>query len=206
MKLSYNHFNNYGYMVADVPSNLLNELNILIHEKELKKYNIDLAGNIKKEFSLPKAIPIFEDYLLHLSKIYDDKFNYMSSIAVCTNSVPFVLNNMWVNFQKKYEFNPIHKHVGVYSFVIWVKIPYSIEEEEEKSPGKDSNSNLAGCFQFQFSNILGEQSTSTLRVDKTWQGKLCFFPAQLHHCVYPFYSSDEERITVSGNISLNTRP
>ena len=32
------------------------------------------------------------------------------------------------------------------------------------------------------------------------------FPADLIHMVYPFYNSDEERVTISGNISLDTRP
>lgn len=204
MKISYNHFPNYGYIICDVPPDLLNELNILVNEKELKKFNMELAGNIKKEFYLPKAIPVFENYLLHLAKLYDDEYNYISSIKHCTNSVPFTLDTMWVNFQKKHEFNPVHNHKGVFSFVIWLQIPFSIEEEENSSPGKESNTNNSGCFQFQYSNSLGGLGVSTLKVDKNWQGKICFFPAGLSHAVYPFYSSDNDRITVSGNISLKT--
>ena len=36
--------------------------------------------------------------------------------------------------------------------------------------------------------------------------KMLLFPSSLHHMVYPFYNSDEERVTISGNISLDTRP
>ena len=37
-------------------------------------------------------------------------------------------------------------------------------------------------------------------VDKSWEGKGFFFSSDRIHTVYPFYSSNEERITVSGNI------
>ena len=33
---------------------------------------------------------------------------------------------------------------------------------------------------------------------------MLFFPARLKHQVYPFYDNDGERISVSGNISLDT--
>ena len=36
------------------------------------------------------------------------------------------------------------------------------------------------------------------------EGTLVFFPAKLRHAVYPFYNCDEDRISISGNIVLNT--
>ena len=37
------------------------------------------------------------------------------------------------------------------------------------------------------------------------EGKMLFFSSKYHHCVYPFYLSDEERISVSGNIGLKLK-
>jgi hypothetical protein len=34
------------------------------------------------------------------------------------------------------------------------------------------------------------------------EGRMLFFPACLQHMVYPFYGTEEERVTISGNISL----
>ena len=31
---------------------------------------------------------------------------------------------------------------------------------------------------------------------------MLFFPSNLHHQVYPFYGTEEERITISGNIDF----
>ena len=44
-----------------------------------------------------------------------------------------------------------------------------------------------------------------LPVDKTWEGMMLMFPSKLHHSVYPFYTSDEKRISVSGNISIKAK-
>lgn len=204
MEFSYNLFPNIGVIKTDVPSDLLLELNKIIHEKKLEEANAVLAGNIKKEFYIKKAIPIFEDYIKEVCLSYDEKTNYLKKIKTCTNPVPLVLDNMWVNFQEKHEFNPMHNHSGIFSFVIWVSVPFYMEEEIAISPGKKSNGNRAGCFEFQYCDALGRICDFALFVDKTWEGKMCLFPSSLKHCVYPFYSSNDYRVSVSGNVFLKT--
>ena len=39
-----------------------------------------------------------------------------------------------------------------------------------------------------------------LQVDKSYEGKIIIFPANLTHGVLPFYTSDDYRITISGNV------
>ena len=36
------------------------------------------------------------------------------------------------------------------------------------------------------------------------EGTMLLFPAQLNHQVYPFFDCNEDRISVSGNIALNS--
>jgi len=36
--------------------------------------------------------------------------------------------------------------------------------------------------------------------DKTMEGTVSMFPGTLTHCVYPFFTSDDERISIAGNI------
>ena len=44
-----------------------------------------------------------------------------------------------------------------------------------------------------------------LAVDKTFEGKMLMFDASQMHYVSPFYTSNDYRITVSGNILLDDR-
>jgi hypothetical protein len=112
------------------------------------------------------------------------------------------LKDVWVNFQKKTEFNPPHTHDGLFSFVIWINVPYYIKDEHDKSPGKYSIENLAGCFQFQYLDTLGSICMHSIPADKTYENTLIIFPSKMVHSVFPFYSSDDYRISISGNFDI----
>jgi len=115
------------------------------------------------------------------------------------------LNKAWVNFGRKTEFNPPHSHTGVMSFVIWLDIPYDINEEMELPHVVESFAPLAGHFMFQHVNTFGTISPEVLPVDKNMNDMIVVFPSGLIHQVFPFYTSDEYRISVSGNISIRSR-
>jgi hypothetical protein len=107
---------------------------------------------------------------------------------------------MWVNFQKKYEYNPLHNHNGMFSFVIWIKIPYNLEKEKENDIAKNSiYDGSIGNFSFIYKTETSIQM-EFIPMEKKMEGYCTIFPAHLHHMVYPFYTSDEERVSISGNI------
>jgi hypothetical protein len=156
--------------------------------------NAILAGNIAREYDLSAECKSHINNMLqpHLK-------SYVDTITKTPNSSQFSICKAWVNFQRKYEFNPVHDHTESWSFVIWMKIPYSMENEKNNNSVKYSNNPVAGAFSFLYTNCLGEISTHIIPADITYEGTLLVFPARLKHCVYPFYTSDEYRISVSGN-------
>jgi hypothetical protein len=203
-------FPNLGYLIEDVPLHILADIKKEIRKIESDKKNIPsaanlLSGNIEEEFTLTDCIKTLEPYILSLVKTYDEYFHYTPTVNALDINVPLTLNHLWVNFQKKTEFNPNHNHTGVMSFVIWLKIPYNLQKELENSPGRYSNGNMASAFQFVFSDVLGSHRTQDLYLDKSSEGKVLLFPNKMVHCVYPFYTSDEYRISISGNISLKVK-
>jgi len=110
----------------------------------------------------------------------------------------------WVNFQQKHEYNPPHSHTGIFSFVIWYQIPYYLKDEALYNAGLKRNTNGPlnnGNFQFLYP-IDDRIYPYNLDIDKTKEGYMAIFPSLLTHTVFPFYSSDEYRITISGNIYL----
>ena len=116
----------------------------------------------------------------------------------------FYLSGMWVNYQKQYEFNPLHDHTGVYSFVIWMKIPTKHSEQNKNLISLKSNAKVISLFQFHMIDILGNLLAYSYEMNPKIEGTMLFFPSQLNHSVNPFYNCDEDRISISGNISLNT--
>jgi len=204
-------FRNCGYIGSKFSESDLapikNEINNIQNNFELyesQKYNNSLVGNIKREYQLIESKKYIQELLMPLMNEYDNQFDYMKNFNITTHAVPFVLESCWVNFQKKYEFNPAHNHYGLLSFVIWTNIPYEMEEECKLSPGVESTSNLAGMFSFLYNDSIGGIKIHNIPVDKSMENNIILFPSNFYHMVYPFFSSDEYRISVSGNFKLKT--
>ena len=113
------------------------------------------------------------------------------------------LLGFWVNYQKKHEFNPIHSHDGTFSFVIWMQIPYDWENEKNLEIVKDSNTQYnVGNFVFVYCKDNSLHS-NPITMNPQMNGKMAIFPSHFNHMVYPFYTSDDYRISISGNIQIN---
>jgi hypothetical protein len=114
------------------------------------------------------------------------------------------IDRLWVNFQKKGDFQPVHNHSGLFSFVIWMDIPYHWEDEA-KLPFAKANNVMPPGGNFTFLYPDGESRSTyeyIIPLSPSMNGYCCFFPSDLCHQVYPFYTSDKERISISGNIIL----
>ena len=164
-----------------------------------------LAGHVHESNSLIDEDGwFFKNTLLQLIYMYAGEFNNVGDKLPTPNKHPYFLSRMWVNYQKQCEYNPLHDHTGVYSFVIWMKIPTKQEEQDKISFSSEANTKKNSTFQILYNNILGQPTTITYYMNPECEGTMFFFPSQLQHQVYPFYNCDEDRISISGNILLNT--
>ena len=116
-----------------------------------------------------------------------------------------ILKRFGLIFKEKYEYNPIHFHKGLYSWVFWYQIPYTLESELKSQPlspnFKDDCQH--GQFHFVSSRNRGGIDTTNIPCYNESEGTLLFFPSSLEHTVYPFFSSNDYRITIAGNIHLD---
>jgi len=168
-------------------------------------YKRQLAGNIEaSNLLMDRGEWFFINTIKPLINEYEEKINYMGREFPINQRFPYHMNTWWVNYQKKNEFNPLHNHGGIYSFVIWMKIPTSYFQQNKHRRSSGSNSPSVSTFQFVYTDILGKIRNYPYELDPKDEGKMLFFPAALKHEVYPFYDSDETRISVSGNVQLNS--
>ena len=209
MKTNKIIFPNIGVLQAELSSQelrpILLEINLIQKNFDTSiSYNEFLAGNLSKQYLLKDSMEHLNNILPKYFLEYEREFKYISNMIFFTKDMPLKINKAWVNFQKKHEFNPVHDHPGLLSFLIWIKIPYLIREEIEKSPGANSKIPVSGYFEFQYTDITGRICQYPIPADRTKENNLLIFPSSLNHCVYPFYSSDEYRISVSGNVLFET--
>jgi len=174
-----------------------------------------LAGNISKSYFLDDPQNLI---VCNLLDIFHNNFRMSEFIKREIRNIyhrtdyentftlePYLLN-MWVNFQKRGEFQPLHAHTGVFSFVIWMEIPYHHNDESDLSFTKGTMNDVAGNFSFAYSpNQSREVVSRIIRLSPDMNGWGCFFPSGLSHQVYPFYTSNKDRISISGNIAYRRR-
>ena len=167
--------------------------------------NKTLAGNISASYDLmDRGDWFYTNVVLPLVNSYAEKFRNVGEKLPILTEHPYFMNKWGVNYQKKHEFNPLHNHSGIYSFVIWMKIPYDSRKQIKKDIARDSSFPKIGEFQFVYNDIVGETRVYEYPMSRVDEGTMLFFPSQLDHQVYPFYDCDEERISVSGNIMVDT--
>ena len=203
------------YVRTKLPEDILEKINedidfILENKSNLIKWNHYLAGNIEEEYKLStKSSHLIENFPIDVAKSYfrvveDEQLNPVKKFDHDNNfferEINYELKSLWINLQKKYEFNPRHSHEGDYSFVIWMHIPYDLTNELDHKNCRNSNESLNSLFEFHFISPNGNMETLPLFIDKTWEGTMVMFPSWLNHSVYPFYTSDDYRISISGNI------
>ena len=169
-------------------------------------YNKTLVGHIKEEYQMPGISKSLHTYLCSVASTHKNFESFNKRLDVLSENKPLYLHSFWVNYMKKHEFNPLHNHDGIYSFVIFVNIPYDLTEEENYFADvsiKESKSEIQ-TSKFNFVNINpdGRIVSTIAQVDKSFEGKMFMFPASQFHIVYPFYTSDDYRITVSGNLKI----
>jgi len=197
---------NFGWLQVKLSKNEMDFLWESIENKG-EVWNSSLAGNIACSNLIDdKDNWFFNNVLRNLMEIYSNEYPQIWSIHNQFAGVrhPLTLDTWWVNYQKKGEFNPIHHHTGKFSFVIFMKIPTEYEDQKNLPHAKGSNSDCISNFEFQYISTLGDMMPFNYRMGKWSEGMLLLFPSQLMHCVYPFYDCDEDRITISGNLTYNT--
>ena len=201
------HPPNQGWIEKKLNKEELAVLWEYIEDREEDSCKNNLAGNIHESNNLEDRFDwFFNNTLYPLIQKYAEQFGDLGTRrSVGTADHPYKLRMMWVNYQKQGEFNPLHDHTGVYSFVVWMKIPTDWKEQNKIPIASNSNCPKVSTFCFTYTDILGLVRSATFPLSTESEGTLVFFPASLSHQVYPFFNCDEDRISISGNIALDTR-
>ena len=191
-----------------IPDNIFSNIKSLVNVSS-KDWNQNLAGNIQKEIAIDlNQYRDINEYILKITTRTNLFEKYMDVLLNQKANPEFVnlkLGMSWINFQKENEFNPMHIHTGVFSYIIFIKIPYSFEGQAKLFPKTKISDIRCGVTSFLTPNYFtkGGIKEDFLPLNPSYEGVIYFFRADLNHLVYPFYNTKEERITMSGNIDLN---
>ena len=144
----------------------------------------------------------FQTNVLHKVYLaYVEKYGLPFDKTFSTHKHKLTFQRFWCNATTKGQYQALHNHDSIFSFVLWVNIPFDIDDERKLQGGMHPE---AGDFIFTYSDITGRQRVKNIHQSKTDSGTMLFFPSTTHHGVYPFYSTDDVRITCSGDLSIGS--
>ena len=204
----------YGWIEIKLNDYLINHVWDCVGDAR-GSHKSNLVGHIDKSLAIEdKNNILFDQLLFPLVNAYGNNWGHghfnipiykKGRTTYNPNNAEFFLDQFWVNYQNKHEFNPIHNHGGVYSFACWLKIPTDYQEQNQVYNAKDANGSFNSAFCFHYTDSLGNIRTTLYEQYPDMEGTMLFFPASLNHEVYPYYECDEQRISISGNIWLKEK-
>ena len=95
------------------------------------------------------------------------------------------------------RYQALHDHDSLFSFVVWLNVPYDADDERSITGQMHPQ---AGEFGFVYTDITGRVRQKPIDQSKCHSGTILFFPSTIHHQVFPFFSTEDYRITCSGDI------
>ena len=143
--------------IRRIPDEVIHELRALYNE-DGKDHNRYLVADVKRQKAplldqikeKPNLFQFMCGVSLEFWKVYNR--NYFLNVGM-KNSSSKVTSAWFVDYDPG-EYNPVHNHSGVFSFVLWMKIPYKQEDEQETQIAKNTNSRcLNGAFEITYVNI-----------------------------------------------------
>ena len=181
------------------------EINCLWELVKNKKDNTKhkLVGHIDSSYTIvDKGNWFFDSVIKYCIQTYSKHFGDLGEEVPISKKHSYYLDHIWVNFQKQNEFNPLHDHNGIYSFVIWLKIPTYHEEQNKNPLAANAKTKKISQFNFVYTDILGKINSYEYKMNPDIEGTMLFFPSELLHEVYPFYNCSDDRVSISGNVLL----
>ena len=183
-----------------IPEELVNKINKYVDDlikddvkAKAQDVGANLAGNVKQEFDLDSKFANECGWVQFLSK----ECAYWIKESTGKKMTKFHLIGTWIVRQFENEYNPLHYHGGHISGVGYLKVPKSFGKTFQKSKKNNNNGQIHlvhGSRQF-LSDCLFKVEPKV--------GNFYFFPNYLLHTVYPFYSENEERRSISFNALID---
>ena len=163
-------------------------------------YNKKLAGHLNHQFLYKVETQNWFYKEIHpILNAYRNghcKFHGIKDLAV-----ELKFDDLWVNYMKPGDFNPLHTHGGDYSFVLFLDVPEKLSKEQKDFEGTSMKPGMLG---FEYTQQAKPPWATTGVVVKPETGDFFMFPALLQHWVAPF-KSNVTRISVSGNMKIENR-
>lgn len=198
-KLEQRHIDTlYDDLISQSPKGWTFEGHKIVKGTDIPQWDFKFSGRTMELFMGEVLGPLIGKYV--------DK--YGKHTLLCTSNLHGItVSRCWVRCSKVHEYLSVHDHSALFSFAVWLNIPYDYREEQEEN---EAFTPYAGDFQLIYPATTGLVLKKNWRLDRSMEGRMILFPSQINHMVYPHHTTssakfeDEYRVCVAGNVSLDS--
>jgi uncharacterized protein (TIGR02466 family) len=193
-------FNPFGanLLTHQLPNSIFNSLVNKVNEIEQRLDDVEFI----KEHSWSEYLAGKNSFQILMDRQYlrdTDVYSYLLSLGSYYSKMDNItMGNTWINYGRKGDFNPIHKHDSLLSGVIYIRQDEKINEEMNNPSNYRGVTGIPGSTNFVYS-LDTRQFDNTFYSHKFNEGHLLMFPSWMTHYVNP-YHSEGDRITIAFNI------
>ena len=180
-------FPNLGYVKHTITDqqipNLLAWVSAIDHNTAT--INHSHVGVIEREYEIEDGLAKDE-----LSNILGPMVQqYATDMHYTLEPRPIALTTAWCNLQQSGEYFAAHTHNGVFSFALWLTVPFTQADERAWREARGKSGRETASFQFHYTDALGRITPNVLEVDREWERTIVVFPGEMMHSVTPYYST-----------------
>ena len=121
--------------------------------------------------------------------------------SVTTHFHGLSFNRFWCRASTVGDYQSLHHHESVLSFVVWMNIPFNSRIERNIQPGFRPS---AGDFALYYTDSIGQVQEMTWHISKECNGQMIVFPSAWKHAVWPHFSTEDYRISIAGDVAINS--
>ena len=191
-------FPNLGYVRSTVEPGQITQLLRWVDsiDEDTAKMDHSHVGVVEREYEITDQSAKEE-----LSNVLGPMVQqYCTDMHFSVEQRPMGLTTAWCNLQQSGEYFAAHTHNGVFSFALWLEVPFTQADERAWREARGKSGRETASFQFHYTDALGRITPNVLEVDRSWEREIVVFPGEMMHSVTPYYSTDARRVVVSGNI------
>ena len=197
---------NYGVLECELEDKDIDYLWKLVHKyargakwegnRLLSIDNID-----DKQFFISDDEGLFQnEVLMPAAQSYFETYGTPFKLKSTHYHLP-TFSRFWCRVSQDGDYQSIHDHQGIFTFVVWLKIPFEGEDERQVQAGfRPEASDFVLCYP----DTCGQYQKRNWVLGKGAEGKMLFFPSDINHIVYPHYTTTEYRVALAGDIVFDS--
>ena len=200
----YTNFPNLGIGNFKLGNEVIDKIQSTVDKYKPTGLNVDPNGGIKEHnqqwllyddehwFANTILTPCVQGYLDNFGLPTNNRFTHQHELS---------FQRWWANESYDTQYQALHNHDSVFSFVIWLEIPFNADEEQSI---KGTFHPEAGDYVLTYTDIIGRIRKVNKKLTKEDVGTMFLFPSDLYHVVYPHFLTKNRRRSVAGDLSFNS--